>query len=142
MTSNQYLTVANAIAQTPLYDPTNPNDVSWVISNVPLCNRQTENDVVIAWATFPVDNSDTNWNAFADCALQYFKYLWNQKIGNKVLAKSSKDSYDVSVIALIALAKSNVATNRRPALLTSVDPRDAKIVLPSQASIFAFDDYA
>lgn len=140
MTQN-YLTTTRAIAEITEYDSTNANDVAWVTDKVSLCNRQVENDTIKFYISYPVSGSDA-FNTFADAALSFFQYLWYKKIGNDNLSELGKTEYDIQIKSLEILAKSDVSTNRRPALLTSDDPRNYKIILPSQTNIFAFDDFA
>lgn len=120
---------------------TNQEQQKWVINGTSQSNRQVENDLSDAFETFPADNSDPNFSSFADAALMFLKYLWALRLG-KQNAKDYKTAYDAMISGLKTQAKSQVKTNRRPAMLSAYDVRNSKIPLPCQTGIFAFDNFA
>ena len=123
-------------------DEPSDKDLEWMRDNIPKCNRQVENDLSADFLSFPTDPTDDNFKAMADAAASWLKYQWALFKENKDGADSVYKEYQAIIQGLITKARSSPATSRRPAMAISSDPRNQKIVLPSQANIFAFDNFA
>jgi hypothetical protein len=114
----------------------------WLNDNLEKCNRQIESDSADVIVSFPTDENGDMYKAFADAAAAWLKYQWT-------IFQSDKEGQDTALIEYKGIkdgirtrAKSQPDTNRMPAISVSVDPRDLKMILPTQASIFAFDNFA
>jgi hypothetical protein len=120
---------------------TNQDFIQWFANKVSQSNRQVENDLAIAYITPPTDTSSADYKGFGDAALAWIVYQWKLKQGVLNIDSYAR-AYDNIISGLKSLAKSKPDTNRLPAMSISQDPRDAKMILPSQANILAFDNFA
>jgi hypothetical protein len=122
---------------------TNQEQVKWVSVHVDQSNRQVENDTIIGYENFPTDSTSSTFKSFADAALAWLVYQWFIKSGrNKDEISARYTAYQNFIAGLLSQARATPSTNRRPAVVVVSDPRSNKITLPTQANIFAFDDFA
>lgn len=120
----------------------NEKDKEWLKDKLAQANRQVENDLAGAFISYPTDPNSDLYKAFADAALSWLKYQRAIFLADKNGEETALKEYDRIIEGLKTLAKSNADLNKQPTILISKDPRDTKMTLPTQSSIFAFDDYA
>lgn len=120
---------------------TNQAFVQWFENKVPQSNRQVENDLSDAFVSFPTDVNSVQYQSFSDAALAWIVYQWKLKQGVQNVGDFLR-AYQGIIAGLRTKARSEPDTNRIPAIVIVEDPRDSKMILPSQSSIFAFDNFA
>lgn len=120
----------------------NDDQREWLKDVIPRSNRQVESDMSDSITAFPTDENSDMYIAFADCAAAWFKYEWAIFNSDKDGMDAALAQYKAVLAGLKTRAKSQPDTNRTPALMISSDPRDQKMILPTQSMIFTFDNYA
>ena len=79
----------------------------------------------------PVPAGDPMYPDIVDAAKNYAISLWYQAIRQDKLAKSYTDRFDANIEGIINSYKAN-RTTRTKSVAVSRDPRDRRLILPSQ----------
>mgnify|MGYP000639801989 CR=1 FL=1 len=86
--------------------------------------------------------ADTKLLSLAEETIRnYVMYRYKRRNNNNEAAKDYKDDYKHTLLSFKKKAR-NLMTDRTKRVLVAKDPRDAKVVLPTQTGIFSFDDFA
>lgn len=120
-----------------------PDDVEdeELIGIVKDANQDIEMAITPHADTLPIPDGVPIFKACSRAGLIYCKARWKEKKHIFELAKTLDALYSEKMHSII-LALQSVPENRTKGLIVSVDPRDAKLPLPTQYSNFVFDDFA
>ncbi|MBL4817997.1 MAG: hypothetical protein JKY15_02020 [Deltaproteobacteria bacterium] len=103
-------------------------------------NEQLDN-AINSFIITPVDGGDAIYSHCRTAALRYAKFIWaDEELLDLKRMETYEKLYDEKIETIITELKSRRNDKTKAVLVTS-DPRDAKIVLPSQASIFVTEDF-
>ena len=70
----------------------------------------------------------------------HIAHRYKTKIKSFESAKTYKEDFDAIIASVLKRAKAT-PTERTETVMVSVDPRDSKVIIPTQRKIFAFDNF-
>ena len=104
-------------------------------------NQDIETKLTPYADALPLVDGTKNFKAATRAGLIYVRALWKEKKHNFELADKLTKRYEQKMHDLQKSIES-IPTVRTKSLIVSVDPRDAKLPLPTQYPNFVFDDFA
>ena len=103
-------------------------------------NEQVDNDISPHIST-PVDAGDSIFSHCRTLALRHAKMLWaDEELNDMDKMEKYQTLYDNKLESVTKELKAR-RTEKTKTVLISKDPRDAKTILPTQASVLAFHNF-
>jgi len=103
-------------------------------------NEEVDNKIH-PYITTPVDEGDDIFPACRTAALRFAKAIWaDEQLNDMDKLKVYTELYETKIESIIKELKSTRNVKTKTVLIRS-DPRDAKVIIPTLADNFIFDDY-
>jgi len=103
-------------------------------------NIETDKVILPYAETIPVDTNTELFQRGTLLSAMYARARWYRDNFQQEMAESAQTEYENKKQSLIEVLQAERTSRTKPVLVTS-DPRDKKLLLPSQKDTFVLDDY-